>query len=414
MIRPLTIGFAICLALGLGTGPGHLSGQMMQGSRAVPGGREAMSARGTPALRSYLEEMREGPASMNRVLHRLTVRPGARSYSVETVDVFEALGLLTYSMRRPGLRLQVSGGPLRFTSDDTLSISGLSSLQASLEFGLSPRDSLRVALRAPSRPSALSASRVDALASLGTATVDLWSIEFGTPAGLSVQFTHDQPLGGLTLSTTLAGDVEPRPGGTESIYWRGTTARVGARISGNAGRVRVGLGMDVSRSFGDSLSGRNLFQGGGEVLARASAVGFLSDAGETLIDLSAFYFRPYSTDRQSVAGLRAPVGDLAGASALVVWPLGDLFLVPVLRLSRESGEATSGVSTVSRTAWSLGTSLALDVPLGPRTTVTPEFGYVHGSLRSELSASSGAGDARFASSNGLAGWWAAADFSVVF
>ena len=414
MTRPLLIGFGICLALGLTTGSGHLSGQMMQGSRAVPGGREAMSARGTPALRAYLEEMREGPANMNRVLHRLTIRPGARSYSVETADVFEALGLLTYSMRRPGLRLQISGGPLRFTSGDTLSISGMSPFQASFELDFSPRDSLRVALRAPSRPSSLSGSRVDALASLGTATVDLWSIELGTPAGLSVQLTHAQPLAGLTLSATLAGDVEPRPGGTGSIYWRGATARVGARISGNAGRMRVGLGMDVSRSFGDSLSGRNLFQGGGEVLARVNAVGFLSDAGETLIDLSAFYFRPYSTDRQSVAGLRAPVGDLAGASALVVWPLGDLFLVPVLRLSRESGEATSGVSTISRTAWSLGTSLALDVPLGPRMTVTPELGYVHGSLRSELSASSVAGDARFATSNDLAGWSAAADFSVAF
>ena len=414
MTRPLLIGLGICLALGLTTGPGHLSGQMMQGSRTVPGGREAMSARGTPALRAYLEEMREGPASMNRVLHRLTIRPGARSYSVETADVFEALGLLTYSMRRPGLRLQISGGPLRFTSGDTLSISGMSPFQASFELDFSPRDSLRVALRTPSRPSSLSGPRVDALASLETATVDLWSIELGTPAGLSAQFSHAQPLAGLTLSTTLAGDVEPRPGGTGSIYWRGATVRLGARISGNAGRMRVGLGMDVSRSFGDSLSGRNLFQGGGEVLARVNAVGFLSDAGETLLDLSAFYFRPYSTDRQSVAGLRAPVGDLAGASVLVVWPLGDLFLVPVLRLSRESGEATSGVSTISRTAWSLGTSLALDVLLGPRMTVTPELGYVHGSLRSELSASSGAGDARFATSNDLAGWWAAADFSVAF
>lgn len=414
MIRPLMVGIGICLVLDSATGSGRLSGQMMQGSRAVPGGREAMSARGTPALRSYLEELREGPAGMNRVLHRLTIRPGARSYSVENADVSEALGLLTYSMRRPGLRLQVSGGPLRFTSDDTLSISGVSSLQASLELDFGPRDSLRVALRAPSRPASLSASRVDALASLGTATVDLWSIEFGTPAGLSVQFTHAQPLGGLTLSTTLAGDAEPRPGGTGSIYWRGTTARVGARISGDWGPMRVELGMDVSRSFADSLSGRNLFQGGGEVLARVNAAGFLSDAGETLIDLSAFYFRPYSTDRQSVAGLRAPVGDLAGASALVVWPLGDLFLVPVLRLSRESGEATSGVGTITRDAWSLGASLALDVPLGPRMTMTPELGYAHGSLRSELSASSAGGAARFETSDNLAGWWAAADFSVVF
>ena len=208
MTRPLLIGFGICLALGLTTGSGHLSGQMMQGSRAVPGGREAMSARGTPALRAYLEEMREGPASMNRVLHRLTIRPGARSYSVETADVFEALGLLTYSMRRPGLRLQISGGPLRFTSGDTLSISGMSPFQASFELDFSPRDSLRVALRAPSRPSSLSGSRVDALASLGTATVDLWSIELGTPAGLSVQLTHSP----ATCGTDPFGNARGRRG----------------------------------------------------------------------------------------------------------------------------------------------------------------------------------------------------------
>jgi hypothetical protein len=69
---------------------------------------------------------------------------------------------------------------------------------------------------------------------------------------------------------------------------------------------------------------------------------------------------------------------------------------------------------MSRTAWSLGTSLAVDVPLGPRVTVTPEFGYAHGTLRSVLSASSAAGDARFAFSDDLTGWWAAADFSVAF
>jgi hypothetical protein len=365
-------------------------------------------------VRAYLEELREGAVRVNSVVHRLTVRPGVRSYAVADAEVVESLGLLTYAMRRPGLRVQVSGGPLRFTSEDTLSITGMSPLQATLELGLGPRDSLRVMLRSPSHPSSLSAARVDALASLATATVDLWSIEFGTPVGLSAQLTHAQPVAGLTLTTTLAGDVEPRPGGTESIYWRGTTVRVGARLSEDASRMRVGLGVDVSRSFGDSLSGRNLFQAGGEVLARVNAVGLLGDAGEGLLDLSAFYFRPYSTDRRRVAGLRAPVGDLAGAGVLVVWPLGELFLVPVLRLSRESGNATSGVSTISRTAWSLGTSLALDVPLGPRATVTPELGYVQGTLRSVLSASSTAGDARFASSNDLAGWWAAADFSVAF
>ncbi|MGH7429731.1 MAG: hypothetical protein ACREJ4_15435, partial [Candidatus Methylomirabilaceae bacterium] len=85
MTRPLPIGFGICLVLGLTTGSIPLSGQMMGGSRAVPGGREAMSARGTPALRAYLEEMREGPVTM-RTLHRLTIRPGARSYSIETAD----------------------------------------------------------------------------------------------------------------------------------------------------------------------------------------------------------------------------------------------------------------------------------------------------------------------------------------
>ena len=249
MTRPLLLGFGICLASGLTTGSGRLSGQMMQGGRAVPGGREAMSARGTPGVRAYLEEMREGAAGMNRVLHRLTIRPGIRSYTVDSTEVVEALGLLTYSMRRPGLRVQVSAGPLRFTSDDTLSITGMSPLQASLELDLGPRDSLRVTLRSPSHPSSLSAARVDALASLETATVDLWSIEFGTPAGLSAHFTHAQPVAGLTLSTTLGGDVEPRPGGTGSVYWRGATVRLGARLSGNAGRMRVGLGMDVSRSL---------------------------------------------------------------------------------------------------------------------------------------------------------------------
>jgi len=178
--------------------------------------------------------------------------------------------------------------------------------------------------------------------------------------------------------------------------------------------MRIGFGMEVSRSFSDSLSGRNLFQGGGEVLATGNAAGFIGDAGRTLYDISALYFRPYATDREDVASLRAPVGALAGASALFVWPLGDSFLVPSLRLSRESGEATAGASTNSRSAWSLGWSLALDLPLGPRMTATPELGYVHGSLRSEFSTPGAGGITRFAVSNSLTGWWAATDFSVVF
>ena len=124
--------------------------------------------------------------------------------------------------------------------------------------------------------------------------------------------------------------------------------------------------------------------------------------------------RAPSTDREDIASLRAPVGTLAGASALLVWPLGDSFLAPSLRLSRESGEATAGASTSSRSAWSLGSSLALDLPLGPRMTATPEVGYVHGSLRSEFSIPGAPDNAPFTLSSGLSGWWAAADFSVVF
>jgi hypothetical protein len=165
----------------------------------------------------------------------------------------------------------------------------------------------------------------------------------------------------------------------------------------------------VSRSFADSLGGRNLFQGGGTLVARASVGRLLGAAGETLVDLSTFYFRPFSVTRADAANRTVPVGDFMGASAIAVVPVGQLFLTVALVGSRESSAVSSISSALGR---SLGTSFAVDVPVAGRFTVTPEIGFARGSVRRELVSPGGASLGGITEE--LSGWWATTDFSLSF
>jgi hypothetical protein len=399
-----------CLALGVP----RLEAQMMGGGREVRAGREVVNERladASTGQRAWLDAMRDERAGLRTTAQRLTLRAGLRSYALDAAEVSESLARLTYSLRRPGMKLRVAGGPLRFSSGDTVTIAGLTPIEARLDLALGFRDSLRIALRAPSSPMTLSGAQVAALASVGTATVDLASVDLGTPAGILAGWARTYSLGSGSLSGTLGVEYEPRPSAHRWSYWRGTTVRAGLLLAADAGRARVTAGVDAARSFSDSLSGRNLFPGGGSVLARAGVSSYLGGGDDVLLDVSTFYFRPFASERVDAANRRIPVGDFVGASALGLWSVRQLLVTPTLVISRESSHGAAAVTATSGSGWAVGSSLAVDVPLGARFGVTPELGYARGSLRSEFS-QQGTGIGRIVES--LSGWWLAADISMSF
>ena len=368
----------------------------------------------SPEQRAFIEALREG-GEENYFAQSLTLRAGTNRYTSGPVEVSEWLMPVSYFLRRPGMALRVSGQPARFDSGDTLSIDGISTLEARLDLALGALDSLRLGVRGASSPSTLSTSEVAALESIGTSTLDLSSIQFGTPAGVEARFTHVQPLGASAeLSATVGGEYEPRPSDEEWSYWRGKTVRVGVGVSRVLGSGRIGGGVDVTRSFSDSLGGQNLFQGGGTVLARVDAATTVGEMGSILLGGSVSYFRSYSTSRASVAGAREPSGDFVGVSTIAVWPIGAVFLTPAVVLSYESNEATTGSTVVAGSGWSLGTSLAAGIPLARRFTLTPEVGHVTGSRSTDFLTTVGSITQRAETTGSLSGWWLAADVSMSF
>jgi hypothetical protein len=397
-------------------GVSSLEGQMMGGGRELRGGREVMSERlasASPDQRAWLEAVRDERTGLRAVAQRVTIRAGLRTYSLGSTEVSEALALTTYSLRRDGMRLRVAGGTLRFANGDRLTIAGVAPLDARLDLAVGARDSVRVGVRVPSSPMTLSGPQVAALASVATATVDLSSVEFGTQASFTAGYARTHPLGAsVVVSGTIGADYEPRPSSARWSYWRGTTLRGGARVSGVVGPSQWSARVEVTRSFSDSLAGRNLFQGGGTVLVRTGVASYVGDADQLVLDVSAFYFRPFSTERTDALSRRVPVGDFVGGSAIGIVPLGVLLVTPTFVITRESSHAAAG-STLSRASgWATLSSLAVDVPLASRWSLTPELGYAKGSLRRDI------GDVGtapgFGITESLTGWWLAADVSVSF
>ena len=407
----------IVIVAGLALGARSLPAQMMMGGgRELRGGREVMSERlasASAGQRAWLDAVRDERTGLGVVAQRVTLSAGLRTYSLGSADVSESLALATYSLRRDGMRLRVTGGTLRFANGDSLSIAGVAPLDARLDLALGVRDSVRVGVRVPSSPMTLSGPQVAALASVATATVDLSSVEFGTQASFTAAYARVQQLGAsVAVSGAIGLDYEPRPSSSRWSYWRGTTLRGGARVSGVAGPSQWSARVELTRSFADSLAGRNLFQGGGTVLFRTGVATYLGEADRMVLDVSAFYFRPFSAERTDALSPRAPVGDFVGGSAIGLLPLGALLVTPTFVITRESSHSAVG-STLSRASgWAALSSLAVDVPLGSRWSLTPEVGYANGSLRRDI------GDdgivPGFGTTESLRGWWLAADVSVFF
>jgi len=407
----------------VGTPPTLVAQSMMGGGRDLRGGREAMTERLAglaPELRAYLDALlRERHPERDR-RHALDARVGTTHYESAGADIAEFVGTLAYRFVAPRFSVSLGSGPLRFESEDTLSVTGFAPLRLSVDFGLGSQDSLRLAARGPSWPASLTRAEVMALTSVGTAAADLSSVQFGTPGSASARFVHVMQFHrSVSIAAMLGGDFEPRPGGQEAVYWRGTTALAGLVVNDSGGRTRLGGSVTITRSFTDSLDGRNLFSGGGTVLTRVHGATLLARPEDVFVGASATYFRPYAAGAAS-AGASFPLRDFAGASALLGWPIGSLLLSPAAVLSVESSETSTGTGSVEGSGWSLRTSLGVDVPMGRSAALTPEVGYTTGSVRLDVVTIVGttpAGDPITRTSRSmdpLSGWWFAASWAVAF
>ena len=173
--------------------------------------------------------------------------------------------------------------------------------------------------RSSSDPLTLSPRQTSALSTAGTSTVDLESAGFGTPAIGGGRLALAFPLGNLVLATRAGVEAEPRPNATSPVYWRGTTLRGGLALTASTGETSVTASVDATRSTADSLSGRNLFPGGGSVTLQVLAQLSVLDPFDPLEDerwpvrAVVFYGRPYGNDRADQPNLLIPQGDLLGA-----------------------------------------------------------------------------------------------------
>jgi hypothetical protein len=172
---------------------------------------------------------------------------------------------------------------------------------------------------------------------------------------------------------------------------------------------------EVTRSYADSLGGRNLFSGGGTVLIRAYGAKELS--GDVLAGVSSSYFHPFSTLSRTVSSRRLPLGDFAGVGAVVAFPVGGTLVVPSAVFSFEWSEISTDLARADGLGWAVSPSLYVDVRLPAGLVVTPEAGYTLGTVSLEvlttLQQSSGPPvlhTTRLA--DGLAGWWLSARLSM--
>jgi hypothetical protein len=345
----------------------------------------------------------------------ISIRSVYRRYSVDTTRVSEQVGDLEYAHTAGRTRLRLSISPLRF-SDRTTTVTGALPAELLADVRVGTLDTIRMVVQGPSVPGSLSANQVTALGSVGTGTLDLESAALGTTTLLGVRTTIAGAAGPAIVALRFGADFEPTPSGADSVYWRGITLRGGASLTAFAGEFRLTFGVDVSRSDGTPLNGRNLFPGGGSVVVRGDASGLVGTSA-TLLNVSAFYFRPFDLDQPVQANRLLPTGDFMGLSVAFLVPAGSLFLSPAFAVAREASRASVPPPTsldVLGDGWSTSGSLGLDVPLGRGVSLTPEFGVVLGTVTGKLTLPNRPDLPLSSFADRISGWWGAVELSASF
>jgi hypothetical protein len=339
-----------------------------------------------------------------------TIRPTYRRYSLGTVKADEQASASSWVARfaRATVRLDVT--PVSYSGDTSLTtgrpqvaVSGVSPVSGRVDIRLRSSDTLRVFGQTMSFPGALSSVDAQALGAIGTSTVDLDAGAIGIAARIGTRYTLTQPIGDDGVSLMLRGGVEydPKPSGSEAVSWRGTTVRAGAGISRATSNATVGGSVEVTRSFADSLGGKNLFPGGGALTIDGRLLRFVGADGTGFVTANAFYSRPLNIERPDQPTRLIPIGDFAAVTVAGAFPVRTLTLLPTVTVMRESSSATALVNgtvingvVINRVTTQLNASgvtssasLGLAIPLGRFVTVTPEVGGAFGTVSQTVSSS---------------------------
>lgn len=323
----------------------------------------------------------------------MTLRPTVRSYRVGTVDAGEQSAYASWYARFRRATFRVDMTPVSYRSDTSytagrpqVSFGGASPVSARLDLQLLRADTLRLFAQSASFPGTLSQIDAQALGAVGTGTIDLDAGALGIAARLGVRYARTQPIGDDGVALSFRGGVEydPKPSGASSVSWRGTTVRGGVGINRSITDGTLGASLEVTKSFADSLGGRNLFPGGGSLMLDARALRFVGADGTGFVSVNGFYSKPLGIERPDQPTRLIPIGDFAGINATGAFPLGALTLLPMVSVMRESSSATAVVNRVATGLNASGqtatVSLGVAFQLGRFITVTPEVGGAFGSV----------------------------------
>lgn len=365
------------------------------------------------------------PASPPGVRQSITMQSMNRGYTIGASAVSENVGLASYRWSAPDWRVMVNGSPLRYSGNGT-SISGVPPVSARLDWSFARGDTLRLYGRTGSSPATLDSMQTAALGAVSVSTIDLESLALGTPAMFGARGAITMDLGGdVTLGLRAGLEYQPKPTGTASVYWTGTTVMGGLSLSGLANDVRWTGSFDLSKSSADSLLvpgdsvGRNLFQGGGSMNASLQFDGPLTADGDATGVFGLWYQRPLSVERPDQLNRLLPVGDTFGAFASLDVPIGDWILAPSASFSRESASDDARTRLVryryETSSWAANAGVALTIPLASRLDLTPEAGATFGNADAVYQVAPGAAAIRrrgFTSK--ISGWWAGVELTISF
>ncbi len=358
----------------------------------------------------------------------ITLGGAYRAYTIGGAKVNESTALVSYEVRATHVRFRLDGTGVRFAAAAS-TIQGTTPLGGKLDVIFSPGDTLTLEARSASQPERLDSLQAVAIGSAGTSTIDLESFAFGAPAMFGARGAKGVNLGDVMLSLRGGVDVEPKPSGRAAVYYRGTTVRGGATLSGVVGTAnQLSAGFDVRKSFADSLGGKNLFPGGGDVTAKVALSALIENPWDELDDeldarVSIFYTRPFGDARNDQPNLLIPLGSTMGAYGSLTLPWGSVLLTPSLELLRESSsaDATSGLVRATSTGTGWTTSLGLDavIPVSSVVDITPQAGYVFGNVAATFDKSvvrrRGRPVSRSTSfSDRISGWFAGLELSLTF
>jgi hypothetical protein len=365
---------------------------------------------------------RPADSAASRTRQRITMQSVMRSYRVGDATVRENAFPITYRLSSSTFGARISAIPLRFnTVDET--ISGTTPVTARVERYLRGGDTLRVYGQSASMPGELNDAQTSALAAAGTATLDLESLGLGTPALVGGRYAHGFLIGSMAASIRGGVETQPRPSGTEPVYWTGTTLKAAASLTGYPGSSQLSVSVDASTSFADSLSGRNLFPGGGTFSVSASGDGQLGEDSESFWQIYTFYFRPFADTRNAQPNRLIPVGDFMGVFSSLSVPVGNTLLWPTLDLMREASHTDSTGAVISNrtvgTGWAGNLGSTLSIPIAHRVDLTPGVGYVFGSVGATFTSTVNlARGPQLLSSDSfndrIRGWWTSLELSIGF